>query len=335
MISIITGALGCAGGRHRGPPSDHFDGRRFHNLPDHKEPSFADFVRWRRTRKLGVWPDFVDVPSRPPPPPRVQCPDLRVTFVNHSTLLVQTAGLNILTDPIWSKRASPLQTIGPRRRRPPGIAFEDLPAIDVVVVSHNHYDHMDVRTLRRLWQEHHPRIFVGLGVERVLARKRIGGGEAIDWDQTIAVDDGVRLTGVNVRHWSARGIADRNRGLWLGYVFETPCGAIYFAGDTADGEHFDHVGKRFGPIRLAMIPIGAYEPRWFMQAHHIDPAQAASAHRRLRASTSVAMHFGTFPLADDGRWEPTEELAAVLGTRNHPSFWVLSQGEGRWVPPAP
>lgn len=330
----LTLAAGCHP-RWEGPTTDHFDGKRFSNLPPVEQPRFRDLLKWRRTKDPGHWPEFVNAEPGPMPPALVQCDDLRVTFINHSTVLVQTAGINLLTDPIWSERASPLKRLGPRRHRPPGIRFESLPPIDVVVVSHNHYDHMDVPTLRRLAEEHAPDILVGLGNADWLERKGVAGATDLDWWQTREVAEGISVTGVPAQHWSLRGLADRDRTLWLGFVIDTPCGKTYFAGDTGFGPHFAEIRERLGAVRLALLPIGAYRPRWFMQTSHIDPAQAVQAHRALEAGTSIGVHFGTFALGDDGRVEPLIELDRVMPADVRPQFWVLDEGESRLVPAGP
>lgn len=309
--------------RYRGPRSDHFDGRRFFNL-DPGWQSEGAFLKWTLNRQPGRWYTRRDVPFGPAPPPRVADGDLRLTFINHSTTLVQLDGLNILTDPVWSERVSPVSFTGPRRHRPPGIRFEDLPLIDLVLVSHNHYDHLDVATLKRLPEA---RIITPLGNAALLRRHDIASTE-LDWWQR----DG-RVTVVPSRHFSARGLSDRNRNLWGGFVVHSPAGNVYFAGDTGWGEHFAEIGRRFAPIRLALLPIGSYLPRWFMHPAHIDPAEAVEAHLVLRAHTSIAVHFGTFALGDDGELDPVRDLQQAIAANGHPRFWILDHGEGREVPP--
>lgn len=339
-ITAATGAAfigaGCAlsAPRYHGPPSDHFDGKRFHSaepLPDH---GFGAFLRWMTHRERGPWSDFTDTPPGDKPPERVTAGTLRVTFVNHSTLLIQMDGVNILTDPVWSKRVSPVSWAGPRRHRPPGIRFEDLPPIDAVFVSHNHYDHMDVPTLRRLASAHKPTVFVGLGNTKFLQRQEVSGARDLDWWESAPLGDGVTVTAVPARHFSTRGLFDRNRTLWCGFVVQGPSGAVYFAGDTGWGSHFEKIGRRFPNLRVALLPIGAYRPRWFMGPVHIDPEDALRAHEILGASTSIAIHFGTFAQADDGETEPVEELAAALARRAdpRPRFLVLDNGESIEVP---
>jgi L-ascorbate metabolism protein UlaG (beta-lactamase superfamily) len=259
---------------------------------------------------------------------------MRVTFVNHATVLIQQDGLNVLTDPIWSRRASPFSWIGPPRHRPPGLRFEDLPPIDVVVVSHAHYDHLDLPTLKRLQQAHRPRFFVGLGVKEVLARAGIAPVTELDWWQSETLSPTVELRAVPAQHFANRGLFDRDRILWVGWVVKGPAGLAYFAGDSGAGPHFQEIRQRLGPVRLAVLPIGAYLPRWFMRRVHQSPAEAVAAADALGASTSVGIHFGTFALADDGQDEPPAALAAALSSRptTPPRFWVLGFGEGRPVP---
>jgi L-ascorbate metabolism protein UlaG (beta-lactamase superfamily) len=309
--------------RYRGPISDHFDGHRFHN-PDAGWQSEGDFLKWVLNRNRGYWVDSIDARYGPPPPKRAAAGELRVTFINHSTTLLQLDGMNILTDPVWAERVSPVPFTGPRRHRPPGIRFEDLPAIDMVLVSHNHYDHCDVATLRRL---EGCKIITPLGNAALLKRHGISATE-LDWWQS----DG-SITAVPAHHFSARGLSDRNRNLWSGFVIASPAGNVYFSGDTGWGEHFAQIGQRNEPIRLALLPIGSYLPRWFMRYAHIDPAEAVRAHFALRAKTSVAIHFGAFELGDDGQFEPIHDLQKAVAANGNPRFWVLDHGEGRDIPP--
>jgi L-ascorbate metabolism protein UlaG (beta-lactamase superfamily) len=309
--------------RYRGPISDHFDGHRFHN-PDAGWQSERDFLKWVLNRNRGYWVDSIDARYGPPPPKRASAGDLRVTFINHSTTLLQLDGMNILTDPVWAERVSPVPFTGPRRHRPPGIRFEDLPAIDMVLVSHNHYDHCDVATLRRL---EGCKIITPLGNAALLKRHGISATE-LDWWQSEGP-----ITAVPAHHFSARGLSDRNRNLWSGFVIASPAGNVYFSGDTGWGEHFAQIGERFAPIRLALLPIGSYLPRWFMRYAHIDPAEAVRAHFAMRAKTSVAIHFGAFELGDDGQFEPVHDLQKAIAANGNPRFWVLDHGEGRDIPP--
>ena len=309
--------------RYRGPRSDHFDGEHFHNA-EASEQRAAAFLKWRAERQPGWWNRYRDLPPGPPPPERVGGGALRLTFINHSTTLIQMDGVNILTDPIWSERPSPVPFAGPRRHRPPGIRFDDLPPIDLVLVSHNHYDHLDVATLRALQARGAPRIVTALGNARLMAREGIGAARDLDWWQS-APAGRMTVTCVPARHFSARGLSDRDRNLWSGFVVSGPSGNVYFAGDTGWGGHFEAIGARFDPIRLALLPIGSYLPRWFMRPVHIDPQQAVAAHRALGARTSIPVHYGTFELGDDGEDEPVVELRRAIGEER---FVILDHGEG-------
>ncbi|MBI3181336.1 MAG: MBL fold metallo-hydrolase [Myxococcales bacterium] len=324
--------LGCcvfSAPRYRGPPTAHFDGKRFRNLSGRGTGRTGDFFKWMTHRELGPWREWTDAEPGPPPPQRVGKGQLRVTFVNHATALIQMDEVNILTDPIWSERASPVSFAGPRRVRPPGIKFEDLPPIDAVLVSHNHYDHLDVPTLRRLAREHRPHIVSGLGNKALFDSKGVAGATELGWWQSVAIKPGVRVSAVPAEHFSSRGLCDSDRTLWAGFVVEGEAGGVYFAGDTGQGPHFEQIRERLGPIRLALLPIGAFRPEWFMGPVHLSPVQAVQAHRTLEAGTSVGIHFGTFRLADDGEDEAPNLLAEARGDAR---FWLLGFGESREVP---
>lgn len=331
LVAPFAAGAFFSGPRYRGPISDHFDGRTFRNRERGEQGSFA-FFKWMLNRDRGEWKRTENRPF-PKPPKRVGPGELRVTFVNHATLLIQMDGLNILTDPIWSERASPISFAGPKRFRPAGIAFEDLPPIDAVILSHNHYDHTDLPTLRRLEKAHGPRFFCGLGNSGLLKKAGIENAADLDWGNEKTLNDLVSLVSVPAKHFSARGILDRDRTLWTGYVLRSKSGSVYFAGDTGFARHFEEIGSEYGPIRLACLPIGAFRPIWFMNPVHISPEEAFKAHQALGASTSMAMHFGTFALGDDGQTEPVDELGKAFGrTPGSNAFWVLEQGEGRDVP---
>jgi L-ascorbate metabolism protein UlaG (beta-lactamase superfamily) len=321
---------------YNGPVSDHFDGQHFYNPRNGTPHGSGSVVKWLTNREPGPWRNWIDAAPGPPPPERVSAGNMRATFVGHSTVLIQLDGVNILCDPIWSQRASPLSWIGPLRHRAPGIRFEHLPAIDLVLQSHDHYDHFDVPTLRRIATQWRPGFGVPLGVARRLTSKGIALGSQVrelDWWQSADALDKLRITAVPARHFSGRGLRDRNETLWCGYVIEGPSGAVYFAGDTAYGTHFREIRERFPRIRLAFLPIGAYRPQWFMGPVHISPHDAVLAHEEVGAATSIAIHFGTFHLADDGQDEPVIELQRALDEcRVAHRFWVLDAGEGRDIP---
>ena len=310
MVLVLGICGGCAASLWPGPVTDHFDGWRFHQ----PEPLTIGFFAWLRRafsgNRRGPWREYTDTPPGPSPPTRVDGGTLRVTFVNHATVLVQMDGLNILTDPIWSNRPGPI--IGVARHRPPGIRFEDLPPIDIVLVSHDHHDHMDLPTLHRLAERNAPRIYVGLGNAAFLETNGVPGGVDLDWWQSTPVTPSVTVTATLARHMSGRGAFDQDHRLWCGFVVAGPSGSVYFAGDTGWGTHFTEIGRRFPNLRLAILPIGGFKPQWYMREQHLGPADAVAAHRALGASTSLPMHFGTFPNGEEGETEAVDLLRTLL-----------------------
>jgi L-ascorbate metabolism protein UlaG (beta-lactamase superfamily) len=305
------------------PFSRHFDGKRFFNPDAPQARGFRDVLRWKLTSRPEPSARFVSDVEPSDPPPCVEGNALKVTLINHSTVLLQLRGTNILTDPIWSERASPFTWIGPRRRRRPGIRWEDLPRIDTVLLSHNHYDHLDVDTLHRLGDRAQSQFIVPIGVARLLRSHKIGPVHELDWGESLPLGPAT-IHSVPALHFSARGVFDRNRTLWCGYVIEAADRIIYFAGDTAFGGHFGQIRERFGVPHLALLPIGAYEPRWFMSPVHMAPDEAIRAHEILAAKTSIAIHHGTFQLADEGIDTPKRELRALV---TDDSFLVLDNGQ--------
>ena len=311
--------------------SDHFDGNSFVNPGNLDGHTYFDVLKWWFSgNDKGFWKNIreKDSPNHSIPTSQAATDNLHITFVNHATFLIQVDGMNILTDPIWSERASPFQWIGPKRMRKPGIAFEDLPDIDTVLISHNHYDHLDIHAVKRLHKEHDPQFVVPLGVEKLLHKNDIRKTIHLDWWQKTQTDQELRLTAVPARHFSGRGLFDRNKTLWCGYVLHTSLGNVYFAGDSGYGEFFKEIGHRFGPMHTSMIPIGAYKPRWFMAEIHMSPEEAVLAHRDVQSQQSIAMHFGTFPMADDGMFEAKEDLEIARKTSNinEEQFRVLEEG---------
>lgn len=330
-VWLVDEALAIPG--HQGPVTEHFDGRRFKNKEsDPVGRGFFAFLRWQWQRQdRPAWQPVAVEPSIPPR--TVPAGAMRVTWVGHSTVLIQTGGVNILTDPIWAERASPFTWAGPQRCAAPGVRFADLPPIQLVLLSHDHYDHADLDTLRRLAERDRPLIVTGLGNERLLEAHGIVGSHALDWWQSLVALPGVTVTAVPARHFSGRSLSDRNRSLWCGFVVGTEAGSLYFAGDSGWGEHFAAIGARFPGLRLALIPIGAYLPRWIMAPVHVDPAEAVRAAQAVGAATNLAIHWGTFPLADDPQDLPPRDLAAALqALSSPPRFWVFKPGEGRDCP---
>ena len=301
----------------------HFDGKRFYNPNAPQAPGLLDALRWKLTSRPEPSPRFISDVEPSIPPRRVEGAGLRATLVNHSTVLLQQRGSNILTDPIWSERAGPLSWTGPRRRRRPGVSWEDLPPIDAVLISHNHYDHLDLPALRRLADRGDSTFIVPARGARLLRLENIGPAHELDWGESLSLP-GFTIHCVPALHWSSRGIYDRNKTLWCGYVVECRERLVYFAGDTAFGRHFALIREKFGSPRLALLPIGAYQPRWFMSPIHMAPDEAVRAHEILAAETSIAIHHGTFQLSDDGIDTPKRQLIACM---QHQSFLVLKNGE--------
>lgn len=334
VISTLTIAYTLSAPRYQGPETDHFKGGKFFNREAVERPSPIKALVYFATAKLGPWQDWTENTAYPPPPPRVGKGDLRVTFINHSTALIQMDGYNILTDPIWSERCSPVSFSGPKRKRAPGIKLEDLPPINFILLSHNHYDHFDIPTLKKIVSRHDPQIITGLGNSALLKSEGITRVTEIDWEQQLELNEDLTLYGLPARHFSNRGMFDQDATLWLSFAIQGPAGNIYFAGDSGFGSHFEAAGKKFGSFRLALIPIGAYLPRWFMQNIHISPEEAVRAHQALNAEISIAIHHGTFRLAAESQYQPIEDLNSALDKVEapRPEFWVLDFGEGRDIP---
>jgi len=313
------------------PP--RFDGRRYENPGESASRTMRELLRWQFTAVRRPWPAWVEQEHAVTLPGAVPTGTLALTFVNHSTFLLQTGGATILTDPVWSDRASPLPFAGPRRVHAPGVPFDRLPRIDIVLVSHNHYDHMDLHTLRRLEARDRPRFVTGTGNAPFLRARGLSRVDELTWWQSIDLG-AVRVTMGPAQHFSARTPFDRNRTLWGSFVIEGDWPRVFFAADTGYWRHFEEVRASFGAIELALLPIGAYEPRWFMRPAHMNPADAVQAHLDLQARLSVAMHFGTFRLTDEARDDPPQQLGEALDARRVPRdrFRVLRPGQTLMVP---
>lgn len=305
--------------------SDHFDGRRFINPTGPAGPPLSAVARMLLEPRT-PWPSRIDQPPRRPP--ALDGAAAVVTFIGHATFLIQTAAATILTDPMYSQRAGPLKVLGPRRVRQPAVPFDDLPAVSVVLLSHNHYDHCDLPTLGMLARYFDPVVITPLGNGPLVRSSGIRRVEELDWWQE-AKTSTVPVTLTPAQHFSARSPFDRNRALWGGFMIVVDGARMFFTGDSAYAPLFHDVGQRFDPIDLALLPIGAYEPRWFMQSVHMNPAEAVQAHLDLGASQSVGMHFGTFQLTTEGIDEPLRALDEACRVRHIPRsrFRALPFGE--------
>jgi L-ascorbate metabolism protein UlaG (beta-lactamase superfamily) len=283
-----------------------FDGVKFNNIEPFDDKSIFDLLSWR----IGAmsdsipWPEQIDSEQFKPSSPRSIKPI--ITVINHATVLIQVDNLNILTDPHYSLRASPVQFAGPKRVVQPGIAFDDLPVIDIVLISHNHYDHLDLDTLKRLKDRDDPKVVAGLKTKSFLAENGITNGIDLDWWQSITANK-TKITFVPSQHWSARGIFDKREMLWGGFYIENSH-KIYFAGDTGYGKFFKTIKEKLGAPDLSLIPIGAYEPRWFMKNAHLNPNDSLKAFKDLESKKMMGIHFGTFKLTDEGYNDPIDTL---------------------------
>jgi L-ascorbate metabolism protein UlaG (beta-lactamase superfamily) len=325
---------------YKGPVSDHFDGERFFNPEGEfgtggaQKDGLSDFLRIALGREHSrPWPASLPV-YRSVPPKRVEGGAMRVTWIGHATTLVQTQGLNILIDPVWAMRDSPFQFVGPRRVRMPGVQIEDLPPIDIILISHNHYDHMDIGALRFLATRDHPLIVTGLGNDTLLAQyglKAVAG----DWGRRIVIRPGIAIVLTRAHHWSARWIDDRDRSLWVGFRVTLPGGDLYYSGDTGPGDmRWAAEAKGAAPIRLAILPIAPYKIDAPQTGNHIDPAMAVSVFRKIGAAYALGVHWGTFELGSEGPDDPPKRLHSALLAAKIASerFRALSVG-GSWAIP--
>ncbi len=322
---------------YNGQVSDHFDGKSFYNPGKPFDKGFGSLLKWRLTAGKQKWPAYTELDAYDYPPERVFGEQLRVSLVGHATVLLQTEGINILTDPVWSERASPVHWAGPRRVHPPGIALADLPPIDVVLISHNHYDHLDLPSLHALWRHSKPRILVPLGNDRIITDHNAAIlSEAFDWGDAVQIASSVTVHVEPIQHWSARGLFDRNRALWAAFTITTASGNIYFVGDSGygHGDNFRAAKEKFHSFRLAILPIGAYDPRWFMAYQHMNPEESVKALEDLGSPPFLPIHYRMFPMADTGYGQPLLDLRRAIQVHQveEEKIILLMAGESRFIP---
>lgn len=309
------------------PISDHFDGEHFFN-PKNKvtKKSFKNVLKMLREKsRRNKWPDFVENKAELKlANDDLSLDEVYITYVNHASHLIQLKNLNILLDPIYSKRAGPFSLLGPKRVREPGIPLKQLPLIHVVLISHNHYDHMDLATIKKLEKMFEPLFIVPLGNKKYL-RNKVGHILEMDWWDCHQLNQQQSITLVPAQHWSMRKIGDANTALWGGFWIQSVAIKIYFSGDTGYGPHFKLIHQKLGDPNISILPIGAYEPRWFMKEQHMNPEEAVLASLDLKTHFSIATHHLTFRLSAEGIDEPVEDLKKSL----------ISHGikEGRFLTP--
>jgi L-ascorbate metabolism protein UlaG (beta-lactamase superfamily) len=318
-----------------GPITDHFDGKKFHNYDPSKGVfSLQDIMKWQyyefRDDIKKLWPKYLDDVVEAKVEERVYGEKIKVTFVNHATFLIQANGINYLTDPLFSERVSPLTWAGPKRYRKSGINITNLPPIDYIILSHDHYDHCDIDALYYIQQKFGSKILSGLGMSKFLSISGIKS-EDMDWWDEYIIHEKVKVNFVPAIHWSGRyGLVGNNRTLWGGFVISTGKEQIYFSGDTAfSGDVFKKIADKFHNLKIALIPIGAYEPRWFMKTHHINPEEAVAIHKILGVKTSIAAHFGSFALSAEGEGKPEQDLRSAMRKAKigMDRFLILKHGE--------
>ncbi len=325
----IAHLLGCAPTTGM-KTSDHFNGRKFHNptMAEEYSPGFSDVFRMMREGRPD-WPEHVENVGVPRLNENLGPGDVALTFVNHATFLIQFPGLNILTDPVWADRVGPISWLGLRRVRAPGVKLEDLPRIDLIVISHNHYDHLDVETLTRLNERFAPKVLVPLGDSALVESLGFKDVQALDWWESVEIGPDTRITFTPTQHSSRRGLFDLDKSLWGSYFIRHGTRSVFFGGDAGYSTHYAAIQKRLGAPEVALLSIGDYLPGWFMEPIHMRPAEAVAAHKDLGAKLSIAMHFETFQNSAVTFEQPLDELreATKEGVLSQGKFIALEVGE--------
>ena len=314
---------------YKGPKTKNFNGKKFIDNKNPYTKNFLDFLKWQLTKEQKTWPEKVPLKITAKPLKSINDNKIHITYVGHACFLIQINNTNILTDPIWSDRASPFSFIGPKRIIDPGIEFNNLPNIDIVLISHNHYDHLDLTTINKLWKKFKPKIITPLGNDTII--KKINKSIKVttkNWNDQVIINNNITIYIEPVQHWSARGLFDKNHALWSGFVIETKTnGNIYFAGDTGYSNYFKQTKQKFKKINIAILPIGAYKPRWFMKYAHMNPQDAIQASIDLGNPTTIPSHFDVFPLADENYLEARTTLEKNLKKSTLKNFKILDVGQ--------
>lgn len=313
--------------------SDHFNGKKFINptLETPFSPSIGDIYKMMKEGRP-KWLSNIENTAIPHLNETLNADDFSITFINHATFLIQTEGLNILTDPVWAECASPVSWFGPKRVRKPGVAMDDLPKIDVILISHNHYDHLDKKTLKELNQRFSPLVLVPIGDKELIESFGVKNVKELDWWENVKINPNTIITFTPQQHSSGRTLLDRDKSLWGSYYIQSHGRSIYFGGDGGYSTHFTDIKNKLGSPEIAILGIGAYLPNFFMKAIHTSPAEAVTAHLDLGATQSIGMHFGTFQLASERFEQPLEDLKTAKEKNNlsDDDFIVLQEGETKF-----
>lgn len=330
LFYCVVGTIFTFGGcvtKPKYPITDHYDGERFYHAGRSSDKSFWSVIKWTFTRPDANYPDWIENSYKPELPTSLDLAQVAVTFVNHASFLLQTKNYNFLTDPLWSERTSPVNFAGPKRIRKPGIELDQLPAIQFILISHNHYDHMDIDTIEKLHEKFSPVFIMPLGNATYLEHIKGLKVVELDWWESHTINS-AKITLVPARHWSSRTLTDKRKALWGGFVVEADQQKIYFSGDSGYSETvFKKIGETFKGFDLSLLPIGAYEPRWFMKENHMNPEEAVIVHQEVQSAQSLGMHYGCFRLSDE-KWEqPAMDLEAAKKKYKVDRFNILEVGQ--------
>jgi L-ascorbate metabolism protein UlaG (beta-lactamase superfamily) len=328
IVPVICLLLfGCASSMNY-PKSDHYDGDHFLNPTQSEKNGFWRTIKLLASVRFKDWPDWIQNETDSKVHQSLNEDEIAITFINHATVLIQAKGINILTDPVWSERVSPVSWAGPKRSRDPGLTLEELPRIDLVVVSHNHYDHMDLATLKKLNDKFAPVFLVPLGDKKFLQDEGLKQTSELDWWQSFLMKNDVTVTFAPAQHQSGRGLLDWYESLWGSFMIKIGNKRIYFGGDAAYSKHYTSIRERLGRPDISLLPIGAYEPRWFMKHVHMNPDDAVQAHIDLGSKISIPIHFGTFKQVNEAVDDPVHALESAKAKAKIPfdTFPVLKEG---------